>query len=81
MQHGDSCSWSCDLRRESRAWAFSSHGAHAIEPLTLLSRNSWFTVTPLPLSWELQVDRPSFLVGSDGSEGAESAEITVDAAP
>ena len=31
--------WSCDRLRESRARAFSSHGADAIEPLTPLSQS------------------------------------------
>jgi hypothetical protein len=37
---------------ESEAWAFSSHGARAIEPLTPLSRTA-FIVTPLQASPEL----------------------------
>jgi hypothetical protein len=46
---------------ETRAWAFSSHGADAIEPLTPLSRLP-FTLTPRSLSRALQslAVRPSF---------------------
>jgi hypothetical protein len=40
MQHCTRAPWSHDRSRESRAWAFSSHGADATEPLTPLSRSS-----------------------------------------
>jgi len=45
----------------TRAWAFSSHGDDAIEPLTPLSRSPGFTLTPHPPSGALPVAvRPSF---------------------
>jgi hypothetical protein len=45
---------------KSRAWAFSSHGADAIEPLTPLSQARRFIFAPLPPSQELQAGRTSF---------------------
>jgi len=64
---------------ETRAWAFSSHGADAIEPLTPLSRAP-FNLTPHPASRVLQSGRTSFFgEGSYGSEDAETAKTTVHA--
>jgi hypothetical protein len=56
-----------------RAWAFSSHGTEAIEPLTPLSRYP-FTPTPHVLSLVLPLGR-AFLFWriSYGSESAETA--------
>jgi len=69
------------INRESRAWACCSHGADAIEPLTPLSRSPVFTLAPLPASRELQAGRAPRLVGLEhGSEDAEAAKTTVDAA-
>jgi len=52
---------------ESRAWAFSPHGADAIEPLTPLSQPSVVHPPPLPPSWELQVVRtPAWWTGCTG---------------
>jgi len=64
---------------ETRAWAFSSHGADAIEPLTPLSR-PLFHPTPHPPSWMLPCGRATrLLVLSCGSGDAETAKTTVDA--
>jgi len=43
------------------AWAFSSHGADAIEPLTTLSQSSifFFNLAPLVVSLELLFGRVS----------------------
>jgi len=65
---------------QTRAWAFSSHGVDAIEPLTPLSRSSRSTLTPHPPSGMLHADRTSsFWEVSFGSEDAKTAETTVDA--
>lgn len=62
-----------------RAWAFSSHGADAIEPLTPLSRPLLF-LTPHPPSWMLPSGRGArLLVSLYGSEDARAAKTTVDA--
>jgi len=65
---------------ETRAWAFSSHGVDAIEPLTPLSRPPEFTLAPHPASRVLQSGRTTrLLILSYGSEDAEIAKTTVDA--
>jgi hypothetical protein len=52
----------------------------AIEPLTPLSQSSFFTLTPRSLSRPLQPGRASsFGEVWRGSEGVETAKITVDA--
>jgi hypothetical protein len=71
---------SCLTAFKTRAWAFSSHGVDATEPLTLLSRSSRSTPTPHPPSGMLHADRTSFFWKvSYGSEDAKTAETTVDA--
>jgi hypothetical protein len=56
------------------AWALSSHGMDATEPLTSLSR-SLVHPPPLPSSWELLVGRALQLLARDhGSENAEERQ-------
>jgi hypothetical protein len=63
-----------------RAWAFSSHGAGTVEPLTPLSR-PLLLPPPRPPSWTLQPGlRARLLISLDGSEDAAAAETTRDAA-
>jgi len=58
----------------SRAWAFSSHGADAIEPLTPLSRPLRF-LTPHPPSRMLPTGRGTrLLVSFYGSEDASDCQ-------
>jgi hypothetical protein len=60
-----------------RAWAYCSHGAMTIEPLTPLSRPP-FILAPHPPSRALPLHRPSlFWRGSDGSEDAETTKTTL----
>jgi len=64
---------------ETRAWAFSSHGADAIEPLTPLSQPSSHPRASPTFAGAAIWPYVLLLVGAYGSEDVTIAKITVDA--